>query len=93
MKISLYFLIFILFFSLNAEAKKFANQFVEFELPDSWQCRPEGTEWICQSVQPYKKKEAIIIFASKIKGKTDSLKHYHAYLKKMKSFNFCSNKF
>jgi hypothetical protein len=61
----------------NAWAGKFANQFVEFELPAGWVCLLEGAEWVCQNQQdPVKKKEAIIILAAKILGDQDTLDQY-----------------
>ncbi|MBT3236463.1 MAG: hypothetical protein HN353_10970 [Bdellovibrionales bacterium] len=67
-------------------AKRFANQYSEFELPSGWQCALEGTEWVCQSVNKDRQKEAIIILAAKIRGGQDSLDRYQAYLKKQKTF-------
>lgn len=69
-------------------AAKFANQFVEFELPANWNCLLEGAEWVCQNQQdPTKKKEAIIILAAKIQGDQDTLDQYLAYLKNPKTYN------
>ncbi|MCC7442063.1 MAG: hypothetical protein IT285_10530 [Bdellovibrionales bacterium] len=75
-----------LFFSAEAFAAKFANQFVEFELPPKWQCNLEGAEWVCQSTDADKKRDAIIILAAKLKGDQDSLDQYLNYLKKPKSY-------
>ena len=70
-----------------AYAVKFANQFTEFELPPQWQCTLEGAEWVCQSSNEAKKKEAIIVLAAKVKGDQDSLDQYLTYLKAAKVFN------
>lgn len=67
-------------------AAKFANQFTEFELPPQWQCNLEGAEWVCQSTDPHKKRDAIIVLAAKIKGEQDSMDQYLTYLKAPKSF-------
>jgi hypothetical protein len=67
-------------------AAKFANQFIEFELPPQWQCNLEGAEWVCQSSDPAKKKDAIIVLAAKLKGDQDSLDQYLTYLKAAKSW-------
>lgn len=75
------------FISLNANAAKFANQFVEFELPTGWGCVLEGAEWVCQNQQDaIKKKDAIIILAAKIQGDQDTLDQYLNYLKNPKSY-------
>jgi hypothetical protein len=73
--------------SQNAHASKFANQFVEFELPSGWVCLLEGSEWVCQNQQDAaKKKEAIIVLAAKIQGDQDTLDQYQNYLKNPKSY-------
>lgn len=72
--------------SFHAYGAKFANQFVEFELPGKWACNLEGAEWICQGADEAKKREAIIILAAKLKGEQDSLDQYLNYLKKPKVF-------
>ncbi|HTL11778.1 MAG TPA: hypothetical protein VL588_04785 [Bdellovibrionota bacterium] len=76
----------ILSLSTSAFAAKFANQFVEFELPPKWQCNLEGAEWVCQSTDAGKKRDAIIILAAKLKGDQDSLDQYLTYLKKPKAY-------
>ena len=77
-----------IFFSLStSHAAKFANQFVEFELPTNWVCLLEGAEWVCQNQQDAtKKKDAIIILAAKIQGDQDTLDQYAAYLKNPKVY-------
>ena len=82
-------LVFVLFstFSQSAQASKFANQFVEFELPSGWVCLLEGAEWVCQNQQDAaKKKEAIIVLAAKIQGDQDTLDQYLNYLKNPKAY-------
>ena len=73
-------------------AKTFTNQFTEFELPNGWDCALEGSEWVCQSSDKDRKKEAIIILAAKVRGEQDSLDEYQAYLKKPKSFGLPGGK-
>lgn len=70
----------------NVFAKTFSSQFSEFELPNGWDCALEGSEWVCQSDNKDRKKEAIIILAAKYRGDQDSLDQYQAYLKAPKSF-------
>lgn len=78
---------------LNSLAKTFANQYTQFELPAGWQCAIEGSEWVCQSENKDRKKEAIIILAAKIRGPNDSLAAYQAYLKKDKAYQLPGGKF
>jgi hypothetical protein len=78
--------------STDARAAKFANQFSEFELPPQWQCNLEGAEWVCQSTNEGKKRDAIIVLAAKLKGDQDSLDQYLSYLKAAKTFTSVQNK-
>jgi hypothetical protein len=73
-------------------AKTFTSQFCEFELPNGWECIMEGSEWVCQSENKDRKKEAIIILAAKLRGEQDSLDQYQAYLKQPKSFSLPGGK-
>lgn len=74
------------FAAASAQAARFANQFVEFELPPQWQCNLESAEWVCQNTADAKKREAVIILAAKLKGPQDSLDQYQAYLKNPKTY-------
>jgi len=75
-----------------AWAKRFSNQYCEFELPSGWQCALEGSEWVCQSDNGDRKKEAIIILAAKRRGEQDSMEEYLAYLKKAKTYTLPGGK-
>ncbi len=81
-----YLFILFAFLANSVNAKRFTSQYCEFELPPGWECALEGTEWVCQSSNKNRKKEAIIILAAKIRGSQDSLPRYQAYLKKAKTF-------
>jgi hypothetical protein len=76
----------------SALAAKFANQFVEFELPPKWQCSLEGAEWVCQNTDPAKKKEAIIVLAAKLRGDQDTIEKYLDYLKSPKQWTSLDGK-
>lgn len=73
--------------TLNAFATRFSNQFSEFELPPQWQCQLEGAEWVCQTADESKKREAIVILAAKLRGDQDSLDQYLTYLKTPKKWS------
>jgi hypothetical protein len=68
-------------FSMCADAKLFSNSYISFELPPNWDCKREGTEWLCISQFSAKAKEAIIILTAKEVGPTDTLPAYMAHLK------------
>jgi len=76
----------------DSHAKRFTSQYCEFELPAGWECALEGAEWVCQSVNKERRKEAIIILAAKKRGTQDSLDEYSAYLKKTKTFTLPGGK-
>ena len=78
--------------SAPALAAKFANQFVEFELPPQWSCNLEGAEWVCQNADEGKKRDAIIVLAAKLKGDQDSLDQYLTYLKAAKTYTSVAGK-
>ncbi|MBX7230856.1 MAG: hypothetical protein K1X29_02095 [Bdellovibrionales bacterium] len=50
-------------------------------MPPNWDCRREGTEWLCVSQYSQKAKEAIIILTAKEAGPSDTLAQYEARLK------------
>lgn len=89
--LSLSFMLFIFTFH-SISAKTFTSQFTEFELPNGWECALEGSEWVCQSENKDRKKEAIIILAAKYRGEQDSLDAYQAYLKEAKTFQLPGGK-
>lgn len=86
LKTLLFSLVLILAIPMQVFAKTFSSQFSEFELPSGWDCALEGSEWVCQSDDKDRKKEAIIILAAKYRGEQDSLDLYQAYLKQPKTF-------
>jgi hypothetical protein len=76
---------------LQVQAKTFANQFIEFQLPEKWECQLDGTEWVCQSTDEQKKRDAIIVLAAKIKkAGMDELSVYKAHLEKPQTYNSLS---
>src|SRR3954463_6699411 len=70
----------IFFMAFNAHAKLFRNAYVSFELPPNWNCKLEGSEWVCENDFAGKTKEAIIILTAKEVGPTDTLAAYLAHL-------------
>lgn len=76
----------------KVQAKRFANGYCEFELPNGWSCAIEGSEWVCQSENSDRQKEAIIILAAKERGPQDTLSEYEAYLKSDKTYQLPGGK-
>ncbi|MGZ5280053.1 MAG: hypothetical protein ACXWC9_08930 [Pseudobdellovibrionaceae bacterium] len=66
--------------TLTLEAKVFRNAYVAFELPDTWKCALEHTEWVCRSESNTEAREAIIILTAKEVGPTDSFDAYTQHL-------------
>lgn len=78
MKLSLITAIILLSFS--AHAKVFRNAYISFELPETWKCNLEQTEWVCRSEATKESKEAIIILTAKEVGPTDTFPLYENHL-------------
>jgi hypothetical protein len=72
-------------FANSANAKLFTNAYISFELPTNWDCKLDGTEWVCVSQYAKQAKEAIIILTAKEVGPVDSLALYKAHLNTPKS--------
>lgn len=90
------FLIFLFLFAAYhsiANGAQFLNQYLQFELPPGWECNIEGTEYVCQSTNKDRQKEAIIILAAKLRGKQDTYDSYKAYLSAPKQFKLPGGKF
>jgi len=62
------------------DAKPFANNFIEFNVPDSWVCADSGQNWTCQPLDPKKTKDAVIVMASGAQGPGDSMQEYYTFL-------------
>jgi hypothetical protein len=91
-KISLPVVLLILFVAFSAEAKIFRNAYVQFELPDQWNCNMEGTEWVCSSQNKTDAKESIIILTSKEVGPQDTFPNYETFLKTPKQVQLATGK-
>lgn len=76
--------------SFSAHAKVFRNAYIAFEMPETWKCNLEQTEWVCRSEQNKESKEAIIILTAKEVGPTDSFALYEAHLNSPISLNLKS---
>jgi hypothetical protein len=72
--------VFNVFLVSTAEAKTFSNAYISFNMPDSWNCTLEQTEWVCRSSKNEEAKEAIIILTAKEVGPTDSYANYRQHL-------------
>ncbi len=68
-------------FALPSYGKMFRNTYVQFDLPDQWNCNIEGTEWVCSSQNKTDSKESIIILTAKEVGPQDSFGGYETYLR------------
>src|SRR4051812_2060419 len=73
-------------------AKLFRNSYVQFELPEQWNCNVEGTEWVCSSQNKMDAKESIIILTAKEVGPQDTFAAYETYLKAPKKVQMLNGK-
>ena len=83
----------LIFAIIPINAAKFTNQYLEFSLPDGWNCSLEGTEWVCQSLNKERKKESIIILTAKTRGEKDSMDIYMNHLKSPRTIKLPDGKY
>ena len=67
-------------FSSTVFGKSFRNSYLSFELPETWKCVLENTEWVCRAEATKESKEAIIILTAKEVGPTDTFDAYVSHL-------------
>lgn len=89
-KIILFFIF--LTYSLSSSATLFRNAYISFELPPDWECKLDGTEWVCVSKYAKQSKEAIIILAAKEAGPADNFSAYKEHLKTPRTLHDKSGK-
>jgi hypothetical protein len=80
MKISFLTSLAVILLSFSASAKVFRNAYISFEMPETWKCNLEQTEWVCRSEQTKESKEAIIILTAKEVGPTDTFPLYEGHM-------------
>lgn len=80
MKYHLFASLAVILLSFSAHAKVFRNAYIAFEMPETWKCNLEQTEWVCRSEQTKESKEAIIILTAKEVGPTDTFAMYESHL-------------
>lgn len=64
------------------DAKIFTNSYMSFDIPDTWLCQIEGSEWICHPQSPNLTQEASIVMTAKEVGPNDTIQSYEDHLKK-----------
>jgi hypothetical protein len=67
-----------------AHGRSFSNSFVTFELPDSWKCNLEDSDWVCNE-QTTARLNSIMILAAKRIGPGDTMDKYYDYLARPKT--------
>lgn len=80
MKYRMFLPLAVILLSFSAHAKVFRNAYIAFEMPETWKCNLEQTEWVCRSEQSKESKEAIIVLTAKEVGPTDTLPLYETHL-------------
>jgi hypothetical protein len=68
---------------IPVHARSFSNTFMTFDLPDSWQCDLEDSDWVCNE-RTTAKLSSIMILAAKKVGSLDTLDQYYDYLARPK---------
>ena len=74
-----FFFLFIFSVSLTAQAKRFSHAYIGSELPGHWNCKVEGTEWVCGN--PYgESTQVIIALTVKESDPVDTFQTYQSHL-------------
>lgn len=83
------FSIFFVFYCLPVQAfKPFReSSYISFDMPETWECKSFGTDWVCHSRLQEKKVEALITSTAKVAGPNDTLDEYLAYLQQPKTWS------
>ena len=92
MRAALILLTLLSFLPQIASAKLFRNSYLQFELPERWNCVMEGTEWVCSSQNKNDSKESIIILTAKEVGPQDTMAAYQNFLKTPKQVTGANGK-
>lgn len=61
-------------------ARPYSTSYLSFELPDTWECTLEQTEFVCSEAGQSTNRRSIIIFTAKEQGTQDSLDQYFDHL-------------
>ncbi|MBI2609522.1 MAG: hypothetical protein HYW47_08030 [Deltaproteobacteria bacterium] len=73
------------FLFTSAWGKEWGTEYVKFELPETWKCHIDGSEYTCFPEDATKRKDALIVTAAKLQDKKeDTYEKYYDYLKKPK---------
>lgn len=64
-----------------AMARPYSTSYLSFELPDTWDCALEQTEFVCSEAGQTTNRRSIIIFTAKEQGSEDSLDQYFDHLR------------
>jgi hypothetical protein len=69
-----------LLFTGPALARPYSTSYLSFELPATWDCELEQTEFVCSETGQTTNRRSIIIFTAKEQGSEDSLDQYFDHL-------------
>src|SRR5688572_19716204 len=69
----------VLFFSLPGFSKSLETPYLNFSIPDSFECKSEAARYTCKDTAPGKK-DALLTMIFKRSGPQDSLSAYTEYL-------------
>jgi len=67
-----------------AHSRSFSNSFVTFDLPDTWKCNLEDSDWVCNE-QTTARLTSIMVLAAKRIGPGDTMDKYFDYLARPKT--------
>lgn len=68
-------------FSSLSEAKTFATSFIQFSLPDQWECQQVHADWVCKPIDKQNLHTASIVVSAKQSAPQDTLNSLEEQLK------------
>ena len=81
------FALFCVLTPLTSQSKLFdKSSYLNFEIPDTWDCKAFEQNWVCHDKYQNKKMEALITVTAKIAGDFDKTENYLNYLKQEKTW-------
>ncbi len=60
--------------------KRVSTSYFSVSFPSDWNCKLDGTEYVCDQQGGNRRKEAIAVAAAKVVGPFDTLEHYETHL-------------
>lgn len=70
------------FLTLILQAQALETSYLRFKEPAGWQCEKQMREYMCRSIDPTQKKEAVLILKAKLSGREDNIDSFYESLRR-----------